>query len=185
MHKVVFVDVCQFGKLIQCEVFFKVVVNIPAYQGTFPASLLVGRSGSQSQVIVPQQQLHDDFKQMLADQLIAGFAAASLLQHQPQVSLQFVPTSVKVRTDIALCIGKDFQTGDPEHNILHRAAVLTQFGMGNAGVDDHQILFGNWIALLLQLETSLPADNEKQFGMRVGVQGGIPLAAILCPRQVK
>ena len=137
--------------------------------------------GGEGQVVLAQQPQQDDLQQMLANELMAGQLAPRLLEHQPQAADDLIPAGVEMGLDTAAGVGRHLQAVHPQHNVFHGAAGLTQLRMEHPGVDDDQVPAADGKLPALQLKTALPSEHEKQFGVIVGVESGIPLLAVLRP----
>lgn len=121
-------------------------------------------------------------QQMLADLMIAGLAAPGLLEHQLQAGGQLFPAGGDVGQGIAPRVGQYFQALYAQYRIFHGAARLAQLGVRDAGVDQHQVADSHREALMLELKTAPPGGNEEQFCTGVGVDGAVPLLAVLGAR---
>ena len=116
---------------------------------------------------------------MLAHLVIARLATPGLLEHQAQAGGQLLPAGGDVGQGVAPCIGQDFQPLHAQYRVLHGAACLAQLGVRNAGVDQYQVADSHGEALMLELKAASTGSDEEQFGTGMGVDGTVPLLAVL------
>lgn len=174
------VEMGQLGQLLQSQTLFEVVVNIPPDQITFPVRAGTRRFTGEGGVPLASQLNQHHFQQVLTDGLAAGQGLCRLLKHETQTERQLFPSGVEVQHGIALRSGKGFKSFYPQYRVFQRTFQLADLGMGNIGVDDHDIPDGYGSIPLSGEEAAVAAGDEKHLGAAMGVETGIPILTVLC-----
>lgn len=182
--QVVFVDMQHLRQLVQGQVFLEMVVDIPPRQVTVLTGAPSRRGTAQGEVLPPPQAQQDDVQQALANLVAAGLAGADFLHHHPQAGGYRLLFRRQMQQRPAADIRQRLQALHPQHHVFHRTAVLTGLRVGGAGVDDHQVVDGHGKAVLPDLEDAVSAGDEKQLRAGVGVEGGVPLLAVVRPGHI-
>ena len=177
--QVVLVDVGHLRQLVQRQVFLKVVVDVAPDQVALPAGAGTGRLAGENDVPLTAQADQHHLQQVLADGLVVRQGLRGLLKHQAQAEEQFLPSGVEVQHGVSLRSGQGLKALHAQHGVLQRTLQLTDFGVGDIGVDHHHIPDRHGDVPLPGTEAAMSAGDEEYLGAAVGVEAGVPVLAVL------
>lgn len=179
MGQIVFVHMGDLCQMLQGQLLLEMGIDVPPDGG---ALAIGGREGVlvDCQIDTAHQLGDQNLHIGLADDLVAWLLVEAFLDDVVDAGGDAVVVVVIQDPETVICVlhhGK-LQAFNTQHHVLQRGGVVADFRMHHMGVDDDQLMGGDGMELLIDLDVTHAAHHIKQFRVAVGMGDGKPVSGI-------
>ena len=178
MHHVVFVQVGENRKVVQCDVIHVIGFQVALQLETFPINLN-GRIDLKGEIGPAYKPYDQDLQKILTDMFVIRRFILGLSQHSVHVKDEIILFLSAVEDDMLLFLLKRkryilYADGDVFQRILRGGALRVQY----IGVDDDEVVFADGIFLILDEECTVAVLYIEQLGKGMGMGDAGPVVFI-------